>query len=37
MIYDELIKEISKDKVLMNENMSKHTSFKVGGMADFFV
>lgn len=37
MIYDELIKGISKDKVLMNENMSKHTSFKVGGMADFFV
>lgn len=37
MIYDELIKGISKDKVLMNENMNKHTSFKVGGMADFFV
>lgn len=37
MIYDELIKGISKEKVLMNENMSKHTSFKTGGIADFFV
>lgn len=37
MIYDELIKGIPEERVLMNENMSKHTSFKVGGTADFFV
>lgn len=37
MIYDELIKKIPKDKVLINESMSKHTTFKAGGVADFFV
>lgn len=37
MIYDELIKKIPKDKVLINESMSKHTTFKTGGLADFFV
>lgn len=28
-IYNEIIKEIDKAKVLINEPMSKHTSFKV--------
>lgn len=37
MIYDELIKGISPDDIFVNEKMSKHTSFKVGGVADFFV
>lgn len=37
MIYDELIKEIDSSNIFVNEKMSKHTSFKVGGTADFFV
>lgn len=37
MIYDEIIKGIKKENVYVNEKMSKHTSFKVGGVADFFV
>lgn len=36
-IYNELIKKISKERVLLNEKMSKHTSFKVGGPADIFI
>ena len=36
-IYNELIKYISKDRVLQNEPMSKHTTFKIGGPADIFV
>lgn len=37
MIYDELVKKISPSNVFVNEKMNKHTSFKVGGIADFFV
>lgn len=37
MIYDELVKRISPSNIFVNEKMSKHTSFKVGGIADFFV
>ena len=37
MIYDEIIKGIKPENVKVNEEMSKHTSFKVGGIADFFV
>lgn len=37
MIYEELIKEINPSNIFVNEEMSKHTSFKVGGTADFFV
>lgn len=37
MIYDEMKKEINPSNIFVNENMSKHTSFKVGGVADFFV
>lgn len=37
MIYDQLIKEINPSNIFVNEQMSKHTSFKVGGIADFFV
>ena len=36
-IYNELIKYIDKDRVLKNEPMSKHTTFKIGGPADVFV
>ena len=36
-IYNELIKYIDKDRVLQNEPMSKHTTFKIGGPADIFI
>lgn len=36
-IYNELIIGIDKDRVLINEPMKKHTTFKVGGPADIFV
>ena len=36
-IYNQLIKCLSKDRVLRNEPMCKHTSFKIGGPADIFV
>jgi len=36
-IYNLLIKKISEERVLQNEPMKKHTSFKIGGNAEFFV
>ena len=36
-IYNELIKIIPQDRVLKNEPMSKHTTFKIGGPADLFI
>lgn len=36
-IYELITKEINKELVKLNEPMSKHTSFKIGGMADIFV
>lgn len=36
-IYRKLLEEIDASKILVNEPMKKHTSFKVGGPADFFV
>ncbi len=37
-IYKQLLEEgISKENILLNEPMSKHTSFKTGGNADLFV
>ncbi len=36
-ICQELTKEIPTNQVYMNEPMSKHTTFKVGGNADIFV
>lgn len=36
-IYNELINKISKERVLLDEPMSKHTTFKIGGTADLFV
>lgn len=32
-----LTKEISQEQIFIDEPMSKHTSFKIGGMADIFV
>ncbi len=38
MNFENLLKEnLGKENVFLNEPMSKHTSFKVGGPADFFV
>lgn len=34
---DELIHKINKSDLLLDEPMSKHTSFKVGGKADYFI
>jgi len=36
-IFDILTKQIPKEQVYINEPMSKHTSFKVGGNADIFI
>ena len=36
-ICHELTKEIPSEQIYMNEPMSKHTTFKVGGNADIFV
>lgn len=36
-IENKLKNEVGNEKVLINEKMSKHTSFKTGGTADFFV
>lgn len=36
-IYKELQKGIDKKQILRDEKMSNHTSFKIGGPADFFV
>ena len=37
MFYKEISEIIDKHRVLKDEEMSKHTSFKVGGKADFFI
>lgn len=36
-IYDILIKELPKEQIKLNEQMSKHTNFKIGGIADFYI
>ena len=35
--YDKLNNVIEKDRILTDESMSRHTTFRVGGPADFFV
>lgn len=35
-LYNKLIKVLSKEKVLTDEPMKKHTTFRVGGAADYF-
>ena len=37
MIKKKLIDILGKENVFENESMKKHTSFKTGGIADFFV
>ncbi len=36
-IYDDLKRLIPKENIKINEPMSKHTSFKTGGNADFYI
>lgn len=36
-LYNLLLKEIPKSNILLSEPMYKHTSFKTGGNADFFI
>lgn len=36
-VYNQIIQIIDKDRVLLNEPMKKHTTFRVGGNADYFV
>lgn len=36
-IYDLLTEKIAKENILIDEPMKNHTSFKIGGNADFFV
>lgn len=36
-LYDEFLKEIPKENIWIDEPMKKHTTFRVGGAADFFV
>lgn len=37
MIYEDISRGIPKKNIHINEDMSKHISFKVGGTADFFI
>lgn len=37
VIYQKISNEIDTEEILTNEPMSKHTSFKTGGNADFFI
>ena len=37
-IYNKLLEsKIKKENIYVNEDMSKHTSFKTGGKADYFI
>ena len=36
-IYSKMLEILSKEQIYLNEPMSKHTSFKIGGPADIFV
>ena len=36
-IYSKMLEVLSKEQIYLNEPMSKHTSFKIGGPADVFV
>lgn len=37
MLYNEFINVLDKEDILIEEPMSKHTSFKIGGPVDFFL
>jgi len=36
-IFDQLSKQINPENILLDEPMSKHTSFRIGGPADIFI
>ena len=36
-IFDQLSKQINPENILLDESMSKHTSFRIGGPADIFI
>ena len=36
-VYNKLLTKIPKDNIRLNEDMSKHTSIKIGGPADEFI
>ena len=36
IIYEKLVEIVGKDNVLVDESMKKHTTFRIGGVADFF-
>ncbi len=36
-IYNKLQTKISKEQIYLDEPMTKHTTFKIGGKADIFV
>lgn len=35
--YNELIQKLDKKDIIIDEPMKKHTSFKIGGIADYFI
>ena len=37
MILDKIEKIIPKERIFLNEPMSKHTTFKIGGKAKIFI
>ena len=36
-IYNKLLNKIPKEQIYLNEPMSKHTTFRIGGTADVFI
>lgn len=36
-IYNEILKILDETHIYLNEQMSKHTTFRIGGPADIFV
>lgn len=37
MIYEDIVRGIPEENIHVNESMNKHTSFKVGGVADYYI
>ena len=35
--YNQLIQKLDKNDIIINEQMKKHTSLKIGGVADYFI
>ena len=36
-IYEQMLEKLNIEQIYLNEPMSKHTSFKIGGPADIFI